>query len=359
MTGKKTQSPIAICGYAHRLPGGLDSDEAFYDLLKNRDFVQEDIEVRYGPGETPWDPEVVSGPNRVASPYEGLIKDGKELFFDCAAFGVSVAEAKRMDPQIKMMLTCTWEALQSAGMDQKELHNSNTGVFVGQQVSAAMTWRPPMGTTSNDVPGKAASMIANRLSYHFNWMGPSYAVATACSSGITALDSAVKALDCGECDMAAFGAVQYLGAIGGSLGFNAMGIISKTGTSRSFDKDANGYMRSEGAFVYILKRLEDAERDGDNIFGVIRGVGLNAAGAEPGAAPLTQGRMILAPVGHAQELLMKEVSARCGFDAKDVDYVEGKLSRHRQNIFLNIKRNNMYSHIAYCQPTPLVLPSEI
>lgn len=286
--------PIAIIGYGYRLPGGINNDDEFWKLISERGFVQEPIEDRYGKGQCPHDG--FDSPMRVASPYEGLIKDGEELHFDCALFGMSPNDAKRMDPQCKMMLSCTWEALEMAGLDQASLHNSNTGVFCGVQVSSCAGWRPPYGATPSDVPGKSLSMISNRISFHFNWMGPSFSVATACSSGITALDAAVKSLSLGECDLAASGAVNYLGHEVGSIGFNQLGIISKTGTSRSFDKDANGYMRAEGAFMYLLKRLPDAERDGDRIFAVIRGCGLNTAGAEKDADVLTQGRMIVAPV---------------------------------------------------------------
>jgi len=286
--------PIAIIGYGYRLPGGINNDDEFWKLISERGFVQEPIEDRYGKGQCPHDG--FDSPMRVASPYEGLIKDGEELHFDCALFGMSPNDAKRMDPQCKMMLSCTWEALEMAGLDQASLHNSNTGVFCGVQVSSCAGWRPPYGATPSDVPGKSLSMISNRISFHFNWMGPSFSVATACSSGITALDAAIKSLSLGECDLAASGAVNYLGHEVGSIGFNQLGIISKTGTSRSFDKDANGYMRAEGAFMYLLKRLPDAERDGDRIFAVIRGCGLNTAGAEKDADVLTQGRMIVAPV---------------------------------------------------------------
>lgn len=201
-----TFDPIAIVGYGYRLPGGIEDDESLYQLFANRQFVQELIDQRYGKGEVPWD-GFTSSPTCVASPYEGLITDGRELEFDCALFGVSKNDAKRMDPQIKMMLSATWDALQCAGLDQAALHNSNTGVYIGQQIPAIASWKNPHGCEPPDVPGRSAAMISNRISYHFNWKGPSMSVATACSSGITALDMATKALHNGECDVATFGAV--------------------------------------------------------------------------------------------------------------------------------------------------------
>ena len=139
MNSRKKHVPIAICGYGHRLPGGLEDDQAFWDLLAARGYVKEPVADRYGKGETPWD-GCTENPLRVGSPYEGLIKNGRELEFDCALFGLSESEAKRMDPQIKMMLSVTFEALQSAGIDQVSLHNSNTGVFTGYQFTSVSSW---------------------------------------------------------------------------------------------------------------------------------------------------------------------------------------------------------------------------
>ena len=166
----KVSPSIAICGYSHRLPGGLEDDKALWDLLASRGFVQEQIDQCYGKGSIPWD-GFVESPKMPASPYEGLIKDGKELEFDCSLFGMSANDAMRTDPQIKMLLSVTWEALECAGLDQVALHNSNTGVFVGCQDSSRFGWKAPYGATSGDMPGKTGSMIANRVSYHFNWMG--------------------------------------------------------------------------------------------------------------------------------------------------------------------------------------------
>jgi len=145
MAASASHVPVAIIGYGYRLPGGLKNDDDFWKLLSSRGFVQEPIEDRYGKGQCPHDG--FDSPMRVASPYEGLITEGDELAFDCALFGMSPNDAKRMDPQIKMMLSVTWEALESAGLNQAALDNSNTGVFTGQQVSSIAGWRPPFGAT--------------------------------------------------------------------------------------------------------------------------------------------------------------------------------------------------------------------
>ena len=133
-----SREPVAIVGYSYRMPGGIRSDEDFWRLLSERDIVQEPITGRYGRGYRP-----IGKPSdfdsRFASSYEGLIRDGEELLFDCRLFGMAVQEASYMDPQIKLLLTCAWETFERAGWNLHRLRNSRTGVFVGAQMSSAAT----------------------------------------------------------------------------------------------------------------------------------------------------------------------------------------------------------------------------
>ena len=142
-------------------------------------------------------------------------------------------------------------------------------------------------------------MLANRVSYYFNLMGSSATYCTACSAGLSALHAAMNALACGDCEQALVGAVTYLGSGRISSGFNLMGVISPDGTCHSFDAEANGYMRSEGSFVFAVKPLESAERDGDPIYAVIEASAVNAAGTADGTVGLAPGRFISAPTRHA------------------------------------------------------------
>lgn len=142
-----SNNKIAICGYGYRLPAGLHHDNEVWDLLAQREFVQQEIGARYGIKEVPWDG--LLSPQRAASPYEGLMSEEDAFSFDCALFGMSRKEADRTDPQIKLLLQATWEALESAGYSQVALHNSRTGVFCGHQTSAASGWRPPFGGKSS------------------------------------------------------------------------------------------------------------------------------------------------------------------------------------------------------------------
>ena len=315
-----SSDPIAIVGYAYRMPGGIRTDEDFWRLLSEREVVQESVTERYGRGYQPIGR--FSGPGRFGSPYEGLLRDELEQRMDPGLFGVSHHEMAYMDPQIRMLLGCAWESCEHAGWSLNALRNSRTGVFIGAQVASTANWRALFGTNEFSILSIDASMLANRISYHLNLMGPSIATSTACSASLTALHTAVNAMRQGDCEQALVGAATYLGSARCSASFNALGVISPDGRCHSFDADANGYMRSEGAFVFAVKPLEAAERDGDHIFAAIEATAVNTAGTADDAAGLAQGRYITAPTRHSQVELMREACGRAGLRPEDFDYVE-------------------------------------
>ena len=314
------ENAVAIVGYSYRLPGGIRSDSEFWHLLGEREIVQEPIRTRYGKGHRPIGQ--FSGPGRLASAYEGLIRDEDELLFDRAFFGMSFNELKQSEPQIRMLLNCSWEAIERTGWSLHSLRNSPTGVFVGAQVPATANWRPQYGVSEFSAAGISVAMLANRISYYFNLMGSSAGYCTACSAGISALHAAMNALQCGDCDQALVGSVTYLGSGRLSSSFNLMGVISPDGKCHSFDAGANGYMRAEGAFMFAMKPLAAAERDGDPIHAVIEATSVNAAGAADGTVGLAPGRSIYAPTRHAQVTLMRAAAARAGRTPGEFDYVE-------------------------------------
>ena len=314
------QIPVAIVGYSHRLPGGIRTDEDFWRLLSEREIVQEPITDRYGLGYQPIGG--FSGPGRFASPYEGLLREDEERLFDRTLFGISHNEMMAMDAQLRMLLSCAWETVERTGWDLHSLRNSATGVYIGGQVPSVSNWRPMRGVDEFSVTSISLAMLANRISYHFNLMGPSATYCTACSASLTALHSAMNALACGDCEQALVGSVNYLGGPRLSIAFNALGVISPSGKCHSFDADADGYMRSEGAFVFAVKPLQKAEEDGDRILAVVESTALNAAGAADGTSGLAQGRYITAPTRHAQVQLMRAARARACRSAAEIDYVE-------------------------------------
>ena len=182
------------------MPGGIHSDGEFWQLLSKKNVVQEPVNLRYGKGLRPLGE--FSGPGRLASPYEGLILNGDELLFDRKFFGMSVNELMQTEPQVRMLLNCSWEAIEHAGWDLHSLRNSPTGVFVGAQVPAVANWRPLHGVTEYSVSSISLAMLANKVSYYFNLMGSSATYCTACSAGLSALHAAMNALACGDCDQA-------------------------------------------------------------------------------------------------------------------------------------------------------------
>jgi len=192
MTTRSRESPVAIVGYSYRMPGGIREDSDFWRLLRNREIVQEPITDRYGRGYRPIGR--FSGPGRFASRYEGLILEDGEKLIDPKLFGLSQDEVLAMDPQVRMLLNCSWETCERVGWGLHSLHNSATGVFIGAQVPPVASWRPMHGAGPFDVTTLSLAMLANRVSYHFNLMGPSITYCTACSASLTALHSAMTAL---------------------------------------------------------------------------------------------------------------------------------------------------------------------
>ena len=320
MNSANSDNAVAIVGYAYRMPGRILTDDDFWRLLSEREIVREPVTERYGRGYRPVGG--FSGPGRFASPYEGLIREDGEKLFDRSLFGLSHNEMLAMDPQVRMLLSCAWETSERAGWDLRYLRNSPTGVFIGAQVPPVANWRSLYGATQFDVITISLSMLSNRISYHFNLMGPSATYCTACSASLTALHAAMNALRCGDCEQALVGSSNYLGTARVSASFNALGVISPDGRCHSFDAEANGYMRSEGAFVFAVKPLKAAERDGDRIHAVVEATAVNAAGAADGSAGLAQGRYITAPTRHAQVELMRRACARSGHAPQDFDYIE-------------------------------------
>ncbi len=314
------QMSVAIVGYSYRMPGGIRTDDDFWRLLSEREIVQEPITDRYGRGYRPIGG--YSGPSRFASPWEGLIRDDGEKLFDRGLFGMSQNEMTLTDPQMRMLLTSAWETFERVGWDLHGLRNSQTGVFIGAQVPAVASWRPMHGAGPFDVTTLSVAMLANRISYHFNLMGPSITYCTACSASLTALHSAINALVSGDCRQALVGSVNYLGTFRLSASFNALGVISPDGKCHSFDTEANGYMRAEGAFTYAIKPLKAAERDGDPIYAIVEATAVNAAGAADGTGGLAQGRYITAPTRHAQADLMRTACIRASRSPGDFDYIE-------------------------------------
>jgi acyl transferase domain-containing protein/NAD(P)-dependent dehydrogenase (short-subunit alcohol dehydrogenase family)/acyl carrier protein len=307
----RSRAAIAVIGASGRYPGGANNLARLWGNLKSGvDGVGEIRGERWDLGYHHPNPAMGGIYTRCA----GLL-DHVDLF-DADFFSISPREATYVDPQQRLLLELSWEALEDAALVPKRLAGSDTGVFIGiaghdyadMQNNLRMSQRNPYVNS-----GSALSIAANRISYFFDFHGPSFAIDTACSSALFALHQACLSLWSGECSTAVVGAVNMLLQPKPFVGFCNAAMISRTGRCRSFDAGADGYVRAEGGGVVVLKLLTDAERDGDPIKAAIIGSATNSDGRTSGLS---------LPNEEAQEALLRQVYAECGVAPEDVFYVE-------------------------------------
>ncbi|HMY14986.1 MAG TPA: SDR family NAD(P)-dependent oxidoreductase [Polyangium sp.] len=310
----KTNSnePIAIVGMACRFPKA-PSVEAYWQLL--RDGVDAITEV---PRDR-WDAAALYDPNgttpgKLNTRWGGFLDRVDQ--FDPQFFGISPREAVQMDPQQRLVLELSWEALEDAGIVPASLRDSRTGVFVGALFMDHALLQDRAGwesITSHTSTGGAACIIANRVSYALGLQGPSMTVDTASSASLVAVHLACQSLRLGESTLVLAGGVNLTLVPETTMRMGKLGTQSPTGRCRAFDAQGDGYVRGEGAGIVALKRLSDAVRDGDRIYAVIRGSAVNNDGVSNG---------LTAPNPKAQESLLVDAYQAAGFQPSTVDYVE-------------------------------------
>ena len=268
--GTTPVTPVAVIGMACRLPGGIDSPEQLWEaLLRGDDLVTEIPPDRWDADEY-YDPEP-GVPGRSVSKWGAFVDD--VAGFDSEFFGISEREATAIDPQHRLLLETSWEAVEHAGLSPTGLAGSRTGVFVGLThgdyilaAADAHALEGPYGFI-----GSNFSMASGRIAYSMDLHAPAITVDTACSSGLVAVHMACRSLHEGESDLAlAGGATVTLDPRKASAG-SAGGMLSPTGHCHAFDVAADGFTSGEGCVMVLLKRLPDALRDGDRILAVVRG----------------------------------------------------------------------------------------
>ncbi|WP_435592175.1 polyketide synthase Pks13 [Nocardia sp. bgisy118] len=313
---------IAIVGLSTRLPGAGDTPESTWEFLINQgDGIREVPEGRWS--------EFLSEPEVAKAVAEGNTLGGyldQEVVkgFDAEFFAMSPIEVERVDPQQRLMMELTWEALEHARIPASELRGESVGVFIGSsandfQLIAALGLSgerdPNLPATAQGyaIMGSVSSIIPNRVSYFFDFRGPSVSVDTACSSTIVAVHQAVRALRDGESDLALAGGINMILTPMATLGFDMGGGVAKDGHIKAFSSDADGMVRSEGGGLVVLKRLTDAERDGDRILAVIKGSAVNNDGRSNG---------LLAPNPDAQADVLRAAYRDAGIKPSTVDYIE-------------------------------------
>ncbi|MFK7874841.1 MAG: SDR family NAD(P)-dependent oxidoreductase [Paracoccaceae bacterium] len=300
---------IAIVGLSGRFPGGANSPDELWDvLISGRDAVTESKGDRWDIG---WHNDDQDRSDRIYTKAFGSLDQIDK--FDADFFGISPREAQQIDPQQRLLLELAWEVFEAAGMSPRGVAGENIGVYVGISSNDYAQLAADGGPDAYSNTGSAFSIAANRLSYVFDLHGPSFAVDTACSSSLVCLHQAAQAVQSGECDAALAGGVSILMHTRPWLGFARASMLSPDGRCKSFDESGNGYVRSEGGGLVLLKRLEDAEADGDNILGVLRATGINSDGRTMGLSM---------PNGEAQTALLDELYDEANIDAERVFYVE-------------------------------------
>ena len=304
--------PIAIIGAACRLPGDANSLDSLWNLLEQgRDAVRPLDGSRWNFSRFHHPRRDM--PGRTVAPRAGLI-DGVHDF-DPAFFGISRTEAMSMDPQQRIMLELAWEALEDAGIPPSSVSGTDTAVFVGAASPDAGTSHSDdvCVTTPYSMTGTNLSIISNRISYIYNFHGPSMTIDTACSSAMYALHQACQALVSGQAQMAMVGGVNVLLSPFPFVGFSQAHMLSPDGICKVFDASGDGYVRAEGAGLVLIQPLEEALAQGRQIHAVIRACGCNCDGR-------TQG--IALPSGEAQEELLRSVYDAAGLGVERLAYVE-------------------------------------
>ncbi|MDO5531762.1 type I polyketide synthase [Sutterella sp.] len=303
---------VAIIGIGCRFPGGIRTLKELEELL---------LEGRDAVGPLPADrfdlaryqhPDQAA-PGATYAPRAGIVGDLKE--FDARFWGFSEKEAEALDPQQRLVLEMTWEALEDAGIPPSAIAGSRTAVYIGASSPdmALLHADDPATEGPYTMTGTTLSIVSNRISYCLDLHGPSMTVDTACSSSLVALHEACQSILRGEADQAVAGGVNVLLAPMPFIGFSKAHMLSPTGTCRVFDTDADGYVRSEGGAVVLLKPLEKALADGDAIHAVIRATAVNSDGRTAGIA---------LPSCEAQTRLLQEIYSRPGIDKANLVYLE-------------------------------------
>ncbi len=312
---RRGREPIAVIGMGCRFPGGAETPEDFWALLREgRDAVGE------VPGER-WDAAALYDPDpaREGRSYarQGAFLEGIDLF-DAEFFGLSPREAASMDPQQRLLLEVAWEALERAGYAPDRLVGEEVAVFVGVGATDYSRYQAraasrPAGAEVYLGTGTALSIAANRISYVLGLEAPSVAIDTACSSSLVAVHLACQSLRAGESRMAIAGGVNLMLSPDSTVFYSRAGMLSPSGRCRTFDEGADGYVRGEGCGLVVLKPLAAARADGDPVLAVIRATAVNQDGRSGG---------LTVPSELAQRRLLRAALRQAGVAPADVDYVE-------------------------------------
>ncbi|MFG2844723.1 type I polyketide synthase [Kitasatospora sp. NPDC048296] len=303
---------VAVVGMGCRFPGADGPQRFWENLIAQQDSITAvpaerfDITADYDP--TP------GVPGRTASRHGGFVTD--PFSFDYGFFNISPAEARAIDPQQRLLLHATWEAFEDAGIRPSTLAGTHAGVFIGQATAEySEATRSTTGPNVRDVAGsRLRAVTAGRLSFAFDLFGPSVVLDTACSSSLVAVHQARQSLLAGECDLALAGGVNFVLSPHDAIAYSQGSMLSPGGRCRFGDARADGFVRSDGVGVIVLKRLADAERDGDRILATLLGSAVTNDGRGSG--------LLLQPAISGQVDMLRTACRSAGVSPQDLDYVE-------------------------------------
>ena len=309
---RQKNEPIAIIGMGCRFPGGANSPEAFWELLSRGKEVIVPVPSQRWDAEAYYD-ENPDLPNKTYARYGGFIDAVDQ--FDPQFFGMTPREAIALDPQQRLLLEVSWEALENAGIAPQKLTGTQTGVFVGIGLDdyAKRQIKQQIPIDAYTGSGNAFCFASGRLSYFLGLQGPSLAIDTACSTSLVTVHLACQSLRNRESNLALAGGVSLMLSPEVTLYLSKTRALSPDGRCKTFDKDANGYVRGEGCGMVVLKRFSDAISDGDNILGVIRGSAVNQDGPSSG---------LTVPNGSAQMAVIRQALENAKVKPEQISYLE-------------------------------------
>jgi acyl transferase domain-containing protein len=302
---------VAIVGMACRFPDANNPEELWELLYNSRNAITEVPPERWNIDDYYAPPPAKMG--KMSTRWGGFIEHADK--FDASFFGISSREARYMDPQQRIVLEVAWEALERSGIVPASLTGSDTGVFIGvsNYDYNRLMCRDVLTMDALSGTGTILAIVANRLSYILNLRGPSIAIDTACSSSLVSIHLACQSLLTGEIDCAIAGGVNLILSPEVTIILSQAGLMSPDGRCKTFDACANGYVRSEGCGIVILKRYSDAVRDGNEVLALIRGSAVNQDGATNG---------LTAPSSTAQQRVIRQALKKARIFPNQLSYVE-------------------------------------
>ncbi len=301
-----SNAKVAVIGLACRFPGSSDYVAFWHNLIRETPAIRENRR-----DDKAW--EGVVGDANATDAYlrcGGFVDDIDE--FDANFFGIRPIEARSMDPRQRMLLETSWEAIENAGIDPNSLRGARVGLYIGLGGSEYRDLLSAGGVEDSYV-GTSSGMTAGRISYVFGLTGPAISFDLACASSLVSIHEGIKALQHGEIDLALVGGANAILSPAIMRFHRELGLLASNGNCLPFDENAEGYVRGEGCGILVLKRLDEAERDGDPVWSTLLGSAVNQNGASAG---------LTVPNGTAQEQVMQDAVLRAGINPNEVDYLE-------------------------------------